>query len=213
MPCTRRQLAAGARDQHHSVHRAEQHALHPREGAGAVLGPLRRCFGRHLAESEVLCCEDDDVVVVPYKGVAAVVIDVYLFDHAISNMDAPEKVVSQVTTVVQSVLGRKMFGGLFSLIQSHQRSEVATKYVQKLKGASLSMASLNTILAATTSAIVSALDLPSLPARRVCTAQCRGCGLKLEARTVHSELEHRIFVEIKAWGVRHEVMEPLGRTL
>ena len=31
----------------------------------------------------------------------------------------------------------------------------------------------------------------------------------MEARTVHSKLEHRIFLKTKAWCVRHEVMEPL----
>ena len=105
-----------------------------------------------------------------HESAAAVVVDVDLFDHVISNME------SQSTTAVQSVLGRKLFGGLFSLIQSHQGSEVATKHdVQKLEGARLTMASMNTFLAETTSAIVSALDLSSLLVRRVFTAQYRGC--------------------------------------
>ena len=81
--------------------------------------------------------------------------------------------------------------------------------MQKLKGARLMMTSPNTFVAETTSAIVSALDLPSSLVRRAFTAQYTGCELKLEARTVHPELEHRIFLEIKAWSVGLELMEPL----
>ena len=55
-----------------------------------------------------------------YKSAAAMVVDVDLFDQVISNMDTPQKVMSQLTTAVQSVLGRKLFGdGIFSVIQSH----------------------------------------------------------------------------------------------
>ena len=100
-------------------------------------------------------------------SVAAVVGDDDFFDHVISNMDTAEKVVFQLTTAVQSVLGRKLFGRLFSVIQTHQCSEMATKYVQMLHGARLTMASLITFLAETTSAIVSTLDLPSVLVRRV----------------------------------------------
>ena len=74
------------------------------------------------------------------------VVDVNFFDQVISNMDTPEKVMSHKTTALQNLLGRKLFGGLFSVIQSHQCSEKSTKYVQKLKGARLTMASLDTFL-------------------------------------------------------------------
>ena len=67
-----------------------------------------------------------------FESVAGVVVDLDFFDQIISNMDTPDKVVSQLTTAVQS------------------------------RGARLTMASLDTFLAETTSAIVSALGLPSL---------------------------------------------------
>ena len=96
-----------------AVHRAEQLAPHPCEVAGAVPRPLRRNFGCHVAESEDLRrCKDDDVITGP---LTAVVVDVDIFDQVISNMDPPEKVVSQHSTAVQSLLGRKLFGGLFFL--------------------------------------------------------------------------------------------------
>ena len=56
------------------------------------------------------------------------IVDVDIFDQVISNMDTPEKVVSRLSTAVQSLLGRKLFGVLFSVIQSHQCSEKATEY-------------------------------------------------------------------------------------
>ena len=64
------------------------------------------------------------------------------------------------------------------------------------------MTSLNTFLEETTSVIVGPLDLLWL-------RSTEAAKLKLEARTVHAELEHRIFFVIKAWSVRHQLMEPL----
>ena len=63
------------------------------------------------------------------------------------------------------------------------------------------MASLNTFLAETTSAIVSALDLSSLPVRRVFNAPYRGCE--------PSRRRGCCSIAPSPWGVRRQLMEPL----